>query len=89
MLIQISNFEVQEALEEYLKNKYDFNLSLDMCDCFEIEYINTENIYKKHKNGKVVKDQKGFPIIDDTKTETRYISFDEWHNITVGLHHEY
>ena len=85
--IKIHYYEVMEAIELYIKENHGLNVDLDIYsgDCVlaegivEVEYRKLEPVYKKHKNGKVVKNEYGHPVIDRKKSKNvkKHISFDE------------
>jgi len=80
MNIELYQFEVMEAINDYINKKYNF--SMDMEQIFEhpmIEYSEYERVYKKDVNGKVKKRKDGSWILDEkesTLTEKR-IHWDE------------
>ena len=71
MRIELSGWQVRDAIRNYLSDNY----GLDIHDDEEMEEMQHEfmyrNIaYKKHKNGKVMKDENGRPIVDKENTRT-------------------
>ena len=88
MNITLYQYEVIEAIEEYVSTKYGmdiYNIKLSDNPC--IEYTEQETPYKKHKNGKVMKDSEGYKIFDhaNSKFITKHISFGETDEITLYL----
>lgn len=82
MKITFDYYEVLEAMQFMLKEKLDMDIDLeDMSphDYPSVEYRVPVYTYKKHKNGKEVKDEHGFRVIDSgaTKYETKWIDFDD------------
>jgi hypothetical protein len=85
--VKIHYYEVVEAIELYIKENYNMDLDLDIYseNCVlaegivEVEYHEIEPVYKKHKNGKVVKSQHGHPVVDreNSKYAKKHVSFDE------------
>ena len=85
--VKIHYYEVVEAIELYIKENYNMDLDLDIYseNCMladgvvEIAYYEQEPVYKKYKNGRVVKNDYGHPIIDREKSEyvKKHLSFDE------------
>tara|TARA_R100000988_G_scaffold101560_3_gene74720 strand:+ start:1965 stop:2276 length:312 start_codon:yes stop_codon:yes gene_type:complete len=85
--VKVHYYEVVEALELYLKENYKMDVNLDIFseNCVlsegivEVEYRELDPVYKKHKNGRMVKNQYGHPIIDYENSEyvKRHLSFDE------------
>jgi hypothetical protein len=89
MNITLYQYEVVEAIQEYLTQKYDMDVDLqnNFIDWPCIEYTETETPYKKHKNGKVMKDADGYKILDheNSKRITKHITFGECDEITFYL----
>ena len=87
MKITFDYYEVLEAMQLMLKEKLDMDIDLeDMSphDYPSVEYRVPVYTYKKHKNGKEVKDELGFRIIDsgETKFKTKWIDFDDMAEIS-------
>ena len=80
MEIKLGQYDVLEAIEEYVKKNYGFEL-----DCYNqleeyptISYLKRIYAPKKHKNGKVMKHPDyGYVLSEVVKTEQKYISFGE------------
>ena len=70
MILKISQWEVLHAIERYLKDQYgvDHDITEGLEDNPVIEYQELIRSFKKHKNGRVVKSERGFPVIDYSKT---------------------
>jgi len=92
--VEVHYYEVVEALELYLKENYkmdvDFDIYSEGCmlmDGIEVAYHELEPVYKKYKNGRVVKSEYGHPIIDRKKSKhvKKYISFDEGSSFTFHV----
>lgn len=81
MVIKLGFYDIEEAIQLHLKDKYGLdNVEIDYdCSGFNIEVGEYEYVYKKHKNGKEKKDKDGFSILDNTKTKwvTKYFTFSE------------
>tara|TARA_Y100000589_G_C27133687_1_gene621626 strand:- start:155 stop:418 length:264 start_codon:yes stop_codon:yes gene_type:complete len=85
MRIKLDQWQVMQAIEEYLKNK---DIKLDLTNTYTEMYAEvTENIrqHKKHKNGKVVKNEYGHPEWETVGQETKsfYIKEDDQIEIFV------
>ena len=80
MNIELTQWEVFEALEDYIKKRYGFSVGIEE-QCSEYPTIAyTEAVYapRKHKNGKVMKHEKyGYPLTEIVKREKRWLSFEE------------
>ena len=69
MRIELRGWQVREAIRDYLSDYY----GLKICDDEDMEEMVHEFryqsiAYKKHKNGKIMKDESGRPIIDQENT---------------------
>ena len=89
MRLKIDQWEVLHAIERYLKDEYgvEYDITEGLEDNPVIEYQETVRAFKKHKNGRVVKNEHGFPIIDYSKTryENRSCAWSETDSITFYL----
>jgi hypothetical protein len=92
--VEVHYYEVVEALQLYLKENYKLDVDLDiysedcrLMDDIEVAYHELEPVYKKYKNGRVVKNEYGHPIIDRKKSKyvKKYISFDEGSSFTFHI----
>jgi len=84
------SYEVEEAIRMYAKEKLGLDIpedSISVHDYPSIEYRERVFAYKKHKNGKEVKDKNGIREIDWDKTtyERKWIPFDDDAEITFYL----
>jgi len=87
MQIKFDYYDLQEAIQLFVKEKFDMDIDLEDLsphDYPSIEYQERVFVYKKHKNGKEVKDENGFREIDWDKSKyvTKYIEFDDNSDIT-------
>jgi len=89
MRIKIDQWEVLRALELYFKTEYNVD-----CDLVEglhewpvIDYQERILVKKKHKNGRVVKNENGYDEIDYSKTTHKKacIEWSEFDSITFFL----
>jgi len=96
--IKIHSTDVMRAIEAYVKEQYglDTNLDVHSEDCaisegvVMVDYKKLDRVYKKHKNGKLVKDQNGHTITDWEKSKyiNKWIAFDESCEISFHLVNE-
>ena len=79
MKLTLNYFEVQEAVGLYVEKELGLNIDMSPHEYPTIEYQNPVYTYKKYNNGKTVKSEYGYPVIDNNKTkyETKDISFDD------------
>ena len=83
MRIKLDQWQVMQAIEEYLKNK---DIKLDLTNTYTEMYAEvTENIrqHKKHKNGKVVKNEYGHPEWETVGQETKSLHIKEFDEIEI------
>jgi len=87
MKIELHDWEVKEAIADYVKKEYGMNFNTDHIDCSEFEYQETERVYKKHKNGRVVKNKDGLPVVDwkNSPRVTKHADFHEGSSINFWL----
>ena len=87
MNISLYQFELQEAIALYLKKEHNIVLDTNDIDYTSIEYQEREQVFKKHKNGKVVKNEHGHPEVDYDKStyKTEHLSFGEVDEIHITL----
>lgn len=75
MEIKLNSWDINEAIVDYLKKKHDLDIDFEsMHDYPCFKYTEREVVYKRHKNGKVKKNQDGLWLIDDKQTKyvTKY-----------------
>jgi len=81
MQIKIWHYEVLEAIQELMNKKYGMDVDLsEQCDDYPtIEHHVYERVYKKHANGKNIKDKNGYPILDKKESiwTKEYFAFGE------------
>jgi len=85
MRIKLDQWQLMQAIEEYL-NKKDFNF--DLTNTYTEMYAQvTENIrqHKKHKNGKVVKNEYGHPELETVGQETKSLHIKEDDEIEIFI----
>jgi len=89
MQIKLYQYEVMDAIQEYLYKEYGIDVdlyeSLSEAPC--ISATETEYPIKKHKNGKPMKDKDGIPIRDfkNPKVSESHYNFCEQDRITIYL----
>ena len=89
MQIELYQYEVMDAIQEYLCKEYGIDLelyeSLGEAPC--ISATEMEYPIKKHKNGKPMKDKEGIPIRDfkNPKVLESNFAFHETDKITIFL----
>jgi len=84
--IKIHQITVMKAIEAYVKKQHGLNVNLDVwsdgCSISEgsvlIDYKKLDPVYKKYKNGRIIKGEYGHPVIDHKKSKLvdKWIEFD-------------
>jgi len=88
MEIKLNSWDMNEAIQDYLKKKFSLNVDMnDLSDYPCIEYTEYQFAYKKHKNGKLKKCKDGYSIIDheNSKHETKYAELGDGCSISFYL----
>ena len=90
MQLSFDYYEIQEAIQLLVKEKLGIDIDLEDIsphDYPSIEYRERVLAYKKHKNGKEVKDENGIREIDWDKTtyKKKWIEFDDSADITFWV----
>ena len=71
MEIKLESYEVEEALKEYIKNKYKLDVKI-FSDYGQTLWLETNErvwVYEKHKNGRIKTDpEHGYKIVDYDKS---------------------
>ena len=85
MRIKLDQWQLMQAIEEYLNNK---DINFDLTNTYtEMHAQVTENIrqHKKHKNGKVVKNEYGHPEWETVGQETKSVHIKEDDEIEIFI----
>ena len=87
MNISLYQFELQEAIALYLEKEHNIVLDTNDIDYTSIEYQEREEVFKKHKNGRVVKKEHGYPEVDweNSPYKTKHVSFGEIDEICLSI----
>jgi len=74
MRIEVTGWQVRDAIRHYLSDNYGLDLVDEDMEDMEHEFSYRKIVFKKHKNGKVMKDKDGYRIVDEEKSSTVYSS---------------
>lgn len=88
MEIKLSIWEVETAITEYLNKEYGLDIEESTRDTpMNLEIKRPTYAYKKHKNGKFVKDKHGHKVFDyaNTTYETDYEEMHEDCNVCIDI----
>jgi len=85
MRIKLDHYELLDAIQEYLNDK-DLNFDFDNTYT-EIHAQVTEDVrqHKKHKNGKVVKNEYGYPEWETVGQETKSVHINDNSEIEIFI----
>ena len=90
MRIKLGYYEVMEALETYVQNNFKSELCFDdrHIEVFAetLEPIREE---KKHKNGKVIKNEYGYPEWEIVGYETKQVHFDDNSDFEIWIERDF
>jgi len=70
MRIELSGWQVRDAIRHYLEVNHGLDIQDEDMEEMEHEFMYRSIAYKKHKNGKVIKDENGRMIVDEENTRT-------------------
>jgi len=88
--IKLESYEVEEALKEYIKNKYKLDVKI-FSDYGQTLWLETNErvwVYEKHKNGRIKTDpEHGYKIVDYDKStwNRKFESIGEMSSITFEV----
>jgi len=85
MRIKLDQWQLMQAIEEYLNDK---DLNFDFNNTYTEMYAHvTEDVrqHKKHKNGKVVKNEYGYPEWETVGQETKSVHIKEDDEIEIFI----
>ena len=88
MKVELSYYEMVEALEDFVEKKYNLKLNLDET---ETEFKYRKDIYKplRYKNGKIKHcPVHGYELKTLDRWETKYIAFNERCEMQFFLEHD-
>ena len=87
MNISLYQFELHEAIALYIKKGHGISINTEHIEYTSIEYQEREQVFKKHKNGKVVKNEHGHPQVDweNSPYKTKHISMGEIDEIHLSI----
>ncbi len=88
MKLELAQWEVMFALTNYIKEEYGMECDLtDGIDEASIQYQKQIVPPKKYKNGRPIKNEHGYPVLDykNATYEDRIISWGETDSIAVYL----
>jgi hypothetical protein len=85
MQITIGYYDLIEAIQNYFENK-NINIDLDSdCTDMEITMHEADRQPKKHKNGRIVKNEYGYPVYETVGTKETGHMINDMDEITLYL----
>ena len=87
MNISLYQFELQYAIALYLEKEHNIVINTDDIDYTSIDYQEREEVFKKHKNGRVIKDENGHSEVDwkNSTWKTTHITMGEIDEIHLSI----
>ena len=87
MIVKLYDWEIKQAIAEYIKRDYGMDFDTENIESSVLKYYEVEKVYKKHKNGRLIKDKHGFPKVDweNSPRVTKHADFDEGSSVTFWL----
>jgi len=85
MNISLYQFELQEAIALYLKKEHNVVIDTDDIDYTSIEYQEREQVFKKHKNGKDIKNEHPEVDWENSPYKTKHITMGEIDEICLSI----
>ena len=89
MRIEISGWEAEEAILDFIKKKYGVSFEISEHDpCMALEHTERVWVYQKHKNGHIKKHpEHGYNLVDQDKStwKQNFTTIDECDSISFHV----
>jgi len=88
MEIKLNSWDINEAIVDYLKKKYELHMDINQLSSYPcLEYNEYQLVHKKHKNGKFKKCKDGYLIPDheNSNFKTKYAELGDGCSISFYL----
>jgi len=87
MQIKLSYYDLIEAIENTLDRTFEGNINLDDCETYlNVEIDEPDRQPKKHKNGRIVKNEHGYPVYETVGTKKHNLSFNDDSYLTISIY---
>lgn len=87
MEIKLTYYDLMEAIEKKLNETFEGDINLDNCETYLYVEINElDRQPKKHKNGRIMKNEHGSPIYEIVGTKKQNFSFDDDSYLSISIY---
>jgi hypothetical protein len=87
MQIKLTYYDLMEAIEKKLNETFDGAINLDDCETYlNVEISEPDRQPKKHKNGRIMKNEYGYPIYETVGTKKHNLSFNDDSYLSISIY---
>ena len=87
MQIKLDYYDLINAIEKKLNEDFDSNIDLYDCENYlNVEINEPDRQPKKHKNGRIVKNEHGYPIYETVGTKKHNLSFNDDSYLSISIY---
>lgn len=87
MQIKLTYYDLIEAIEKKLNETFEGAINLDDCETYlNVEIDEPDRQPKKHKNGRIVKNEHGYPVYETVGTKKHNLSFDDDSYLSISIY---
>jgi len=87
MQIKLDYYDLINAIEKKLNEDFDSNIDLYNCENYlNVEINEPDRQPKKHKNGRIVKNEHGYPIYETVGTKKHNLSFNDESYLSIDIY---
>tara|TARA_R100001460_G_scaffold70201_3_gene110813 strand:- start:621 stop:887 length:267 start_codon:yes stop_codon:yes gene_type:complete len=87
MQIKLTYYDLMEAVEKKLNETFEGSIYLDDCETYlHVEISEPDRQPKKHKNGRIVKNEHGYPIYETVGTKKHNLSFNDDSYLSISIY---
>jgi len=87
MQIKLTYYDLMEAVEKKLNETFEGSIYLDNCETYlNVEINEPDRQPKKHKNGRIMKNEHGYPIYETVGTKKHNLSFNDESYLSIDIY---
>jgi len=87
MQIKLDYYDLINAIEKKLNEDFDSNIDLYNCENYlNVEINEPDRQPKKHKNGRIVKNEHGYPIYETVGNKKHNLSFNDDSYLSISIY---
>ena len=87
MQIKLTYYDLIEAIEKKLNETFEGDINLDNCETYlNVEISEPDRQPKKHKNGRIMKNEHGYTIYETVGTKKHNLSFDDDSYLSISIY---